>query len=378
MYMLTIKNRKNEIRAVKMLRENGLLDEGLLPLVEVIVRKTKCDKAIDKETGKLARINKPYKTGSRKGEDRWVTYDDPSTERDVTLEEISDLFPNMTVLVDYYRADMKKHKEADHSKCELTLKLNNSLDDYVSCIKEIARFPQLVPVITIKNGIDRLSPIQVKELIRDLRLMNEDRPLAVRAESIDGYEEVLENSLTSSDFFIYDINEAPLASRVVEMDELEELDLSAQKILLCSPRKRDIKNGKYAESCLIDGDHITDYASYGFDGVGDYAGLRDVLPGTGGGTGCALALLYNGEGNRFHAYVNEDYTLGQDGFETVVHQVYSDRDKLEKHEGECLVLQRVAQWIANGEHGGWQSWIANTIVRYVQQLYLAHGNSYFI
>lgn len=92
MYVLTLKNRLNEFRAVQRLRELGLLDEGLLPLVEVVKKDVAFDKLVNPSTGEYVKVNKPYKSGKRKGQPRMCTVDDLETERDVTLDNISDAF----------------------------------------------------------------------------------------------------------------------------------------------------------------------------------------------------------------------------------------------------------------------------------------------
>ena len=57
MYVLTLKNRLNEFRAVQRLRELGLLDEGLLPLVEVVKKDVAFDKLVDPSTGEYVKVN---------------------------------------------------------------------------------------------------------------------------------------------------------------------------------------------------------------------------------------------------------------------------------------------------------------------------------
>lgn len=373
MYMLAIKNRGGEYRAVEALKDAGCMENGVMTLVEVIREETTCDYLVDPYTGEYIKENRPVKSGKNKGADRWCKVKDPSSERDVTLENIEKRFAGRPVFVDYFRCAIEKYKNANHSKCPLVIKLTNNLDAYVGKVKAIAEHASLIPVITVKSGIDKLGPSQLIQCAEDLKRLREGHPIAIRIDDIDGYERACEKVLGEGDYLIYDINEAPAVSKTVEFEEVCALNTKAKKILLCSPRKRDVRNGTYAQGCVIDNSHIYDYEEYGFDGVGDYAGLHDKLPGDGGGKGCALAMLYDGRKNEFTAYVNQDVSLGASGYREVVERVLADRTQLEQRPGECIVLDAVSRNAACGSYGSWQTWITYTIERYVHQLYLAHG-----
>lgn len=378
MYVLTLKNRLNEFRTVQRLRELGLLDEGLLPLVEVVKKDVAFDKLVDPSTGEYVKVNKPYKSGKRKGQPRMCTVDDLETERDVTLDNISDAFAGKKVLVDFFRCYMPKYKGADPSKCKLVLKMSNDLAFYEEAVKRLADYRDLIPVISVIDELSNLSPKSLEALILELRKTSSNKPVAIRISTYEGYEHILSDLLGPDDYLIYDINETPPASRIEEFDELADLHIAAHSVLLCSPRKRDDGNKVYEDGCFIDNSHIRDFSEYGFEGVGDYAGLRDSLPPRpgAGATGRALALFYDGSSNTFKRYINPDVKKGQSGYDDVVKQILADRGELERRAGECAVLSEIADHAAAGNYGGWQTWIVYTVVRYVQQLYLAHGNSY--
>lgn len=376
--MLTLKNRDNEFKAVRVLRENHLFAEGLIPMIEVIREDFHFDKLIDPVTGDYVKTAKPYKSGKRKGQMRMCKVDDPSTKREVTLSNIEAAFPGMRVLVDFFRCDIQKYKEADLAKCKLVLSMSNDREAYENRVKQVASYPNLVPVVSVVDGLDNLDPGQLANFIKELKRMRGKEPVAVRISDYEGYGKILASVLESSDYLIYDINETPFASRAEEFGEISSFGIKAQKVLLCSPRKRNDGNRVYEDGCFVDNGHIEDYASYGFVGVGDYAGLRDSLPARqgAGASGRALAFLYDGENNKFIAYVNPDVSRGQSGYDDVVKKILADRDKLERTPGECIVLSDVAERAEKEEYGNWQTWIERTVVRYVQQLYFAHGDSY--
>ncbi|HIW75925.1 hypothetical protein [Gordonibacter sp.] len=378
MYMLTIKNRASEYKAVKELEKAGCLQNGLMPLVEIIQENFAYDNLIDPETGEFVKEDRPIKSGENKGKTRSFKIKDPSTKRNVTLEKIEEHFQSGHIFVDYFRCDAHKYNETTFKKCPLVLTLNTNIDAYLEKVRSIASHPTLIPVITIKNGTDKLSSQQLFIFAQELKELCQGRPIAIRIDDIEGYEDTLKSILSRKDYLIYDINETPAVSKIEEFEELNDLRIDATKILLCSPRKRRIRNGEYVDKCTIDNSHIVSHASYGFAGVGDYAGLRDSLPGGGSrGKGRALALLYNGWTNNFVAYVNEDVNLGPAGYQEVVERILADRSKLERTPGECIVLEAVSKEAEGGHFGGFPTWISYTVERYVQQLYLAHGGYNF-
>lgn len=348
MYMLAMKNRTSELKALDLLCKNGVIGEGFMPLVEVI------------------RLEK--------GDGDWSS---AQLSCDKTLEKLNNLLPRHRVFVDFYRCDLSRFKRLDGAKCALVFRWNNDLELYSSCLRQAAAFANIVPVVAIKEGVSKLSPEELESLVSEVKSIQGSPRVAVRIEDYEGYDEVLKKVLSPDDFLIYDINETPLPSKIEEIDELESLGIEAKKILLCSPRRRTIKNSTYIDGAFIDNSHIQSYSDYGFDAVGDYAGLKDDLPGAGGGAkGCALALLYEGAGNSFRTFVNPDSSLGTRGFRSVVGDILGRRAELEGRVGECLALKMISERATGDHFGNWQTWITYTVVRYVQQLYLAHGNSY--
>lgn len=348
MYMLAMKNRTSELKALSLLCGSGAIDEGFVPLVEVI--------RLDKSDGDWN--GTPLSCGN-------------------TLERLNALLPGHRTFVDFYRCDLSRFKRLDGAKCALVFRWNNDLELYVNCLCQAAAFANIVPVIAVKEGISKFTPEHLEKLVLEVRSRQPEPCIAVRIEDCDGYGEVLKKVLGPNDYLIYDINETPLPSKIEEIDELKSFGIAAKKVLLCSPRRRTVKNSTYIDGAFIDNSHIQIYLDYGFDGVGDYAGLKDDLPGAGGGAkGCALALLYEGASNSFRSFVNPDSSLGTKGFRSVVGDILGVRAELESYVGECLALEMISNQAADGHFGNWQTWITYTMVRYVQQLYLAHGNSY--
>lgn len=364
-----MKNRPYEISAMKQLQKHGYLRPGMVPLVEIIKETYKYDDLVDPETG--APIKRKQRCND--GVVRSYRITDQSTEHDVTLQGIADLFPERDVLVDYFRCDLSRYRY-NAGKIALILRLNRDLDFYCNKVRGILAYPNLIPVITVKQGMDDvLSPEQVVSLANDLRRDNPSQRIALRFDDIDGYENVAKQVLRDGDCLIYDFNEQPIRSKPVECRRLKNLNLPAQTVALCSPRRREL-TGKDFKNCkdgevtnLIDNTHLDVYRNYGFDGVGDYGGLRDNLPDRGANKGRALAIMYDGKVNGFKIYVKDDYDLGPNGFWDVVEHMLADTELAQ--DDTCLALAAITDKYRRHEKGyTFAEWIKYTLVRYIQQL----------
>lgn len=369
MYVIAMKNRPNEYAAMKLLQEHGYIGPNTIPLVEIIKEKYKFDGMVDADTGE------PIKRKQRcnDGKVRSYSVPDPSTKRDVTLQDITGRFPDRDVLVDYFRCDLGKY-HYDAGKIELTLRLNRDIGLYCEKLLGIVGYPNLIPVIAIKCGMDDvLSPEEVIALANDLRRDNPSQRIALRIDDVEGYEDAVKQVLRSDDLLIYDFNEQPIRSKPVECMKLKGLGLPAQLVALCSPRRRGL-SGKDFIDCnpgeltkLIDNSHLDVFRSYGFDGVGDYGGLRDNLPDKGANKGRALAIMYDGNANGFRIYIKDDYELGTGGYWDVVEQMLADSDL--DLSGGCLALSAIAAKYQRRDKGyTFAEWIKYTLLRYVQQL----------
>lgn len=371
MYVPVIKNQQAEFAAIAVLREAGCVNDEIIPLVEVTAETLRYETMVDPITKKVVTEKVQYNSGAKKGQFYNRKVKDYQKGHDDTLSDISQLLPNHPIFVDFFRCDLTKYKGADHSKCALVLRLNNSLDEYKTRIKSIAAYANLIPVITIRSGIANLSPDELAELISELRSMLDGRSLAVRVEDVEGYEAVLANELTENDYVLFDINEAPLKSKITEFDELSDVPIVACKVLICSPRRRDIKNGEFANGYKIDNGHIVQFRQHGFDGIGDYAGHCDRLRRGGMATkGHAIALVYDGRENAFSYFVHPNANLGMKGYCAISDEILGKRNELESHFGECITLQSIEERRKKGTPGNWSTWITHTITRYIQQLYI--------
>lgn len=367
MRVLAIKNRKNELQAMEKLIARQALPLGLVPLVEVMKSYLEYDKKRDPVTGEYITEPKSIKGGKVIN----CKVDDPKSERDVTLGNISRLFAGRMTFVDFLRCDLNQYKRVKHEDIGLIIELTLNVEKYITRLLEIAEYENLIPVIAIKSGIEKLAPARVMDLLSLFRERCPGRPLAIRIDEVDGYEAVLRQCLCAKDYLIYDINEQPFVSRSYEYSELRKLGLSCRTVLLCSPREREVSNGefvhkKYAE--LIGNEAMLGYRDEGFDIYADYGGLREKLP-TGGHskTGRALALLYDNRCSMFKSYVCHDQSLGQNGYSEIVSDILADEADM-NFDGSCMVYEAIHKKIEHGVRMTYQDWIQYTLIRYVQQL----------
>lgn len=367
MRILAIKNRQNELKAMEKLLARGAFPKGLVPLVEIMKADLEYDKMRDPATGEYVTEPKRIKGGrviKRK-------VDDPTSERDVTLDRISNLFAGRMVFVDYLRCDLGQYKRVKHEDIGLVIELTLNKDKYVARLIEIANYDNLMPVIAIKSGMEKLAPAKVAELVSLFHERCPGRSLAIRIDELDGYEGVLQQCLNKNDFLIYDINEQPFVSRICEYSELRDLGLSRRTVLLCSPREREASNGEfvhkeYAE--IIGNDAMHSFSDEGFDVYADYGGLREKLPTSGHSkTGRALALFYDGRNSMFKSYVCQDQNLGQNGYSHIVGDILADEDDLNPNHN-CMVYEAIHEKLSRGVGMTYQDWIQYTLIRYVQQL----------
>lgn len=341
MYVIAMKNRVYEFAAMRALQSEGYLRSDMLPMVEII----KEDKQRDNNV-------------------------DSSVSRDSTLRKVSELFAGREVLVDYFRCDLS-HYRHNPAKVELVIRLNWDLKLYADKVIGILDEPNLIPVITVKRSLsDILEPRDVEALVDNIRKKDAARCIAIRIDDIEGYEDVLARALREGDYLIYDFNEQPIRSKPMECRELRSLALPCHKLALCSPRSRELtgknfENGVTVE--FIDNSHLDIYKELGFDGVGDYGGLRDNLPDRGSNKGRALALIYFGRSNVFKSYVKDDYDLGPSGYYDVVESMLEDKDLA--GDSECSALSMIVRkYRAREKEFTFAEWIKYTLMRYIQQL----------
>lgn len=151
-----------------------------------------------------------------------------------------------------------------------------------------------------------------------------------------------------------------------------KFETMATSVLLNSPRKAKLQNGEYDTEItdLINNSVRTQFSEYGFNGFGDYGGLKDKLPEKGGsnGTGHALAILYQNSSNSFYTFVNQDVSLGTKGYKSVINDILALESELNP-DNDCPIFEKIKILQRTGKPGGWSTWIKYTLIRYLDQIY---------
>jgi hypothetical protein len=359
LYVPMFKTRQEEICVIKELNE--CFNDNLIPLIEVLDEFYETQYKKDELTGEYIRVQ-------AKKQMRRVKLE--PTEDDIrTLKIITEITGNKEVFIDYFRYTTKKYgTDIKIEKLVLARKLNDDFDLYKSKVFELIEHDNIIPVISIKNGFS-ITTGELTDMIRVIKNGNSKVAIRLTDEFIDSLGGVLQNELDVKDYVLLDIEEQVPKSKFMEYEEVDDLDLKANVIVLNSPRQVKPKNGDYPENSytsLID-NSVKDYVvEYNFAGYGDYCGLKDTLPSTGGGNGqgAALALIYDYEENAFWAYTNKNVEEGMRGYKKLIPKILADRDKFDPDK-TCSGFNKIAD-IKNG--GNWGTWLNICARRYLWQV----------
>lgn len=359
-YVPVLKTRQEELRVAKALNE--CFSDNIVPLFEIIDDIHQRRYKVDPLTGDF--IYKQFPKQKRK------VRAEPTDADIITMDKINDIIGDRTAFIDYFRYTIKKYgRNIDVKKVELARRLNDDVNLYKERLKEIYLFNNLIPVVSIKASFF-MPKNELKEFLIELKNINDRIALRITEEFIEIYQDILENVLEDTDFFLFDIEEQCPKTKFMELDEISEMDIDAKIVLLNSPRKAKTKNGDYPENNytdLIDNCAKDKISEYNLDGYGDYCGLKDILPTTtkGNGTGAALALMYDYGENSFWAYTNKDTSLGPRGYKSLIPQIVSDKFKFDPDD-DCEGYRKILE-IPNS--GNWSTWHNICLRRYISQIH---------
>ena len=368
MYIPIMKNRKRELAAAENL--SNLFDESLIPYFEIISDSYSTKYEVDSE-GNYVRNEQKTKSGVI----RQMRIKLPHTEEDInTLETIKSKIGNKKAFIDFFRFSIPDAEYTNFSFEAVVLSYNLSQDfsEYKKRVLGIAKFDNFIPVISIKKGL-LIGTSDFRNIISEMQNKFSSIAIRITSELFDDYRKDIQSCMRSNDYFFYDIRSSSVQSKRIEMMELKNYTLPCPKILLNSPRPIDKNNGEYEKSkptILINNDAIEKYASFKFDGVGDFAGLKDELPKAGGsgGAGTALSLMYNNEDNKFYSFKCDDSSIGMKGYRVVVNDILSNLDMLGNIKN-CPAIDKIALMKRENKYGNWSTWNEMTITRYIHQLY---------
>ena len=343
MYVPVVKNQYCEFGAMKRLLKAGLVSDGIYPFVKFLI--------VDDQANKVN------------------YYHDP--------KRVSELFSPKQVFVDYYRCDIGAYGRVDVSKLGETRRMSADADAYLEEMKSLASFENFIPVFSIRQDVINPAPDALLSAIVDIRHAHPGKHVGICVDAYYAqYNKAITSVLGEDDFIFFDSGEAKPRSRKPAIRKVLGIVCPAKKVLLNSPRKRSLQNGDYPEhgfATFIDNDARDDYSSLGFDGFGDFAGLRDDLklniriPGE--PRGRALVLLYDYDTNQFMSYMNPDSRAAQGGFRDLAPVIDGDMHWLNPG-GNCIALNEFLEKRRSDpeKFGGYTFWVTATVVRYIQQI----------
>jgi len=362
-YVPMLKNRKEEKNVIKSMKE--CFSDKIIPLIEILVDKYE-------EKFKINPITNEF-IYEQRGKQRRRVKEKPTDKDIVTLEAISKLLPNKQVFVDYFRFNSKRYggNKIDINKVSLAWRLTNDEVLYKNRLKDIARFPNIIPVVSIKDGFD-MKKADLKVFFEELQQTNNSVALRITEEWIKKYKDIIQTVLRNSDYLLFDISEQNPEVKFMEIEEIIELESKAKIVLINSPRKAALKNGEYETRGITE--HINNCArekakEYRLYGYGDYCGLKDTLPTIGGsnGTGAALALLYDYNKNSFYSYMEPDTSQGVSGYKKLIPIILADRVILDSN--GCPVFNMIESMEKDHVSGNWSTWHGINARRYIHQVY---------
>lgn len=340
MYVPILKNWASEVKAL-----DTLLDKKVLPHREILP----FIKIVEEDNSASGR----------------TAYKNPAL--------LSAIFGDSLLFVDYHRCNLEEYKQLDVSKLGRIREMSSSASAYLAGLSNLAKYENFIPVLSIIRGIENPSLSQVEHFIRNFKKTYPERSLGLCIEEdIPELHQILKKNLGPKDFLFIDIGERPPRSRIVLYRKIGALDSSVKKILLNSPRKRQVKNSDYEENALtklIDNSARDLYSLHGFNGFGDYAGLRNDLKLNikNGGLACAAVFLYDRLSNQFHVYMNPNSEDKVGGLGNLNPKIEDDLSTLDP-DSTCIALAQFRADQKAGKNGNFAIWVKRTVIRYIQQI----------
>ena len=237
---------------------------------------------------------------------------------------------------------------------------------YINELKKIKNDLGFIPVISIKKDFE-IKSVDLYSIINNLQSKHNSIALRITDDYLEQYNDIF-SKLRHNDYLMLDIGEQNPDSKFIEIDEFSELEIQSQKVILNSPRLKEQKNGDYSNGITnnIDTSLVNIIEEYGFDGYGDYMGLKDCMPENQGsrGIGNALALLYDYKINKFHCFINEDKNKGMTGYREVKKEILEVENELNP-DMDCPAFAK----IKSINCGNWSTWHNITAERYIHQIY---------
>jgi len=278
-------------------------------------------------------------------------------------------------LIDYFTFDDGEYSKFDPNQVPFYFEhRNDKIKDYYDLLELVCQTKHGVPVISIKKGRDYLlNGSAIKMLIQNLQIKSPKIAIRIQSRLLQTFFKDIDPLLRDDDLLIYDINEDSIQSKFFDRKTISSKTNYYKVIVLNSPRSSKINNGSYHDgdyTGLIDNKIKVEYITLGFDGFGDYAGLKNVLPTDGSnGKGAALGLFYDNSVNQFFSIMNENSDLGTRGHLYVLEQAFEVHKQRLNPNNDCPAYNFMYDNLyCKNSPGQWGQWKYITILRYISQV----------
>lgn len=283
------------------------------------------------------------------------------------LDIIEKIMNGKKAFIDLFRFSINKYgNRIDLSRAEYSWRLSDDNNFYINELKKINNNIGFIPVISIKKDFE-IPSADLYSIINDLQSKHKSIAIRITDNYLEKYNNIF-SILRYNDYLMLDIEEQNPDSKFIEIDEFSELEIQCQKLILNSPRLKNRKNGDYNNGITnnIDMSLVDIIKEYGFNGYGDYMGLKDCMPENQGskGIGNALALLYDYKINKFHCFINEDKDKGFTGYREVKKEILEVENELNP-DNDCPAFEKIKRINC----GNWSTWHNITAKRYIHQIY---------
>jgi hypothetical protein len=259
---------------------NEYYNEDLMPLIEIMKRETHTDWKRD-EDGKILRKVVPGQKTST-GKQKMEMVHDETTKRDITIKNILEELDNKNAFIDYFRFSPSFYDNNFSENMEWSLEISSNWNKYISCFDELIKIRTLFPVLTLKEST-HIKESELELVIDKFKSIKKVLALRVTAEYYYNHRELIEDlikKLRITDYLMFDIHENEILGYEDDIRNLfRQQELKCHKIILNSPRRRDLFNSKFDEgiSPVAINKPLIDYGDYYADGFGDYVGIADNI-----------------------------------------------------------------------------------------------------
>ena len=234
-----------------------------------------------------------------------------------------------------------------------------------NALLSLSHIHNVIPVISYNPVV----PYQPNSIVNDATLLRKTyRRLAFRVfdRNINSIINDIERIITTHDILVFDIDDAPHGSPALQTKYQRILQVKQNKNCQTVVTRSAIPSNIYNTGLIddtpitsIDNSLLTAYLGYHFDAFGDFAGLKNDLPSTGGTISPGL-IFYSWHTNTFVGYKGRTKNLSE--FQThigpmLINSTYWGNYSQSHHQNcpGCKKIQAiVSRQITSGNQATWK------------------------